>query len=190
MVDVSVLVAGGVLLVGVVILLALRGRRRDIVATAESAVTTGSTPVIPTAEPDSAATLAATEAVGDAMIDAGFSGTTVRRALEDIASVNGLPSSQVLVFPTALLVSARGEGQHRTGAITSGEGRLLLSQVDELQRTVDAARKGVLDPASTVRRISEIRAMTPPYGPVLRVVGYVVLCAGLAVLLVPVIWSF
>ena len=56
MVDVSVLVAGGVLLVGVVILLALRGRRRDIVATAESAVTTGSTPVIPTAEPDSAAT--------------------------------------------------------------------------------------------------------------------------------------
>ena len=183
MVDVSVLVAGGVLLVGVVILLALRGRRRDIVATAESAVTTGSTPVIPTAEPDSAATLAATEAVGDAMIDAGFSGTTVRRALEDIASVNGLPSSQVLVFPTALLVSARGEGQHRTGAITSGERRLLLSQVDELQRTVDAARKGVLDPASTVGRIREIRAMTPPYGSVLRVVGYVVLCAGLAVLL-------
>ena len=183
MVDVSVLVAGGVLLVGVVILLALRGRRRDIVATAESAVTTGSTPVIPTAEPDSAATLAATEAVGDAMIDAGFSGTTVRRALEDIARVNGLPSSQVLVFPTALLVSARGEGQHRTGAITSGERRLLLSQVDELQRTVDAARKGVLDPASTVGRIREIRAMTPPYGSVLRVVGYVVLCAGLAVLL-------
>ena len=183
MVDVSVLVAGGVLLVGVVILLALRGRRRDIVATAESAVTTGSTPVIPTAEPDSAATLAATEAVGDAMIDAGFSGTTVRRALEDIAKVNGLPSSQVLVFPTALLVSARGEGQHRTGAITSGERRLLLSQVDELQRTVDAARKGVLDPASTVGRIREIRAMTPPYGSVLRVVGYVVLCAGLAVLL-------
>ena len=108
MVDVSVLVAGGVLLVGVVILLALRGRRRDIVATAESAATTGSTPVIRTGEPDSAATLAATEAVGDAMIDAGFSGVTVRRALEDIAEVNGLPSSQILVFPTALLVSARG----------------------------------------------------------------------------------
>ena len=183
MVDVSVLVAGGVLLVGVVILLALRGRRRDIVATAESAATTGSTPVIRTAEPDSAATLAATEAVGDAMIDAGFSGVTVRRALEDIAEVNGLPSSQILVFPTALLVSARGEGQHRTGAITSGERRLVLAQVDELQRTVDAARKGVLDPESTVRRIREIRAMPPPYGPVLRVAGYVVLCAALAVLL-------
>ena len=151
--------------------------------TAESAATTGSTPVIRTGEPDSAATLAAAEAVGDAMIDAGYSGVTVRRALEDIAEVNGLPSSQVLVFPTALLVSARGEGQHRTGAITSGEQRLVLAQVDELQRTVDAARKGVLDPASTVRRIREIRAMAPPYGPVLRVLGYVVLCGGLAVLL-------
>ena len=111
MIDVSILVAGAVLLVGAVVLIAFHGRRRDVVTTAESAATTGSTPVIRTGEPDSAATLAATEAVGDAMIDAGFSGTTVRRALEDIARVNGLPSSQVLVFPTALLVSARGEGQ-------------------------------------------------------------------------------
>lgn len=183
MVDISVVVAGGVLLVGALILLGLHGRRRDILATAESAATTGSTPVIRTDEPDSVATLAATEAVGEAMIDAGYSGTTVRRSLEAIAAVNGLPSSQVLVFPTALLVSARGEGHHRTGAITSGERRLLLSQVDELQRTVDAARKGVLDPDSTVRRIRSIREMTPPFGPVLRVIGYVVLCAGLAVLL-------
>lgn len=183
MVDVSLLVAGAVLLAGIVILVALRGRRRGVEATAESAVTTGSMPVMPDREPDSAATLAATEAVGDAMIDAGFSGTTVRRALEDIARVNGLPSSQVLVFPTALLVSARGEGHHRTGAITSGERRLLLAQVDELQRTVDAARKGVLDPESTIRRVRDIRAMAPPYGRVLRVIGYVVLCGALAVLL-------
>lgn len=183
MVDVSIVVAAGVLIGGVLILVAFHGRRRDIMATAEAAATTGSTPVIPTGEPDSAATLAATEAVGEAMIDAGYTGATVRRALEEIAAVNGLPASQVLVFPTALMVSARGEGQHRTGAITSGERRLLLSQVDELQRTVDAARKGLLDPDSTVRRVRSIRETPPPYGPVLRVLGYVLICAGLAVLL-------
>ena len=54
MIDVSVLVAGGVLLIAAAILLAMRGRRRDIIATAESAATTGSTPVTRTTELDSA----------------------------------------------------------------------------------------------------------------------------------------
>lgn len=181
---VSWLIAAVVLIVAAVLLVVLRPRaERDISQSALAAASTGSTPVSPDASPDSAATLAASEAVGDAMIDAGFSVMTVRRALVDIARTNGLPASEVVVFPTALLVSARGEGELRTGAVSSGESRMLLAQVDELQRTVDAARTGVLDPESTIARIRWIREMEPPYGVVVRLLGYVLLSVGLAMLL-------
>jgi len=103
--------------------------------------------------------------------------------LGDIARVNGLPESEVLVFPNALLVSARGQGQHRTGAVASGDGQLLFSQIDEVQHTVDAARTGLLDPRSTVEKIARIRDMKPIYGRVVRVVGYAFLSGALSVLL-------
>ncbi|MET0861513.1 MAG: threonine/serine exporter family protein, partial [Microbacterium sp.] len=122
-------------------------------------------------------------AVGSAMIQAGYSVETVQDVLGDIARVNGLPESEVLVFPNALLVSARGQGQHRTGAVASGDGQLLFSQIDEVQHTVDAARTGLLDPRSTVEKIARIRDMKPIYGRVVRVVGYAFLSGALSVLL-------
>ncbi|WP_157009097.1 threonine/serine ThrE exporter family protein [Agromyces laixinhei] len=181
---VSWLIAAGVLVIGAVLLILLRSHaERDILTSARSAATTGSTQVVPGAEPDAAATLTAIEAVGNAMIDAGYSVMTVRNALHDIARINGLPASEMVVFPTALLVSARGEEEQRTGVISSGERSMLLAQVDELQLAVDAARTGVLDPGSTTDRIRQIRDMKPQYGPMPRVFGYALLSIGLAVLL-------
>lgn len=178
------LIAAIVLGTCVIILFALRRRsERDIEASGAAAAGTGSMPVMPSSSPDAASTLAATEAVGEAMIDAGFSVVTVRQVLEDMTRVNGLPRSEVVVFPTALLVSARGDEELRTGAITSGESKLLMSQVDHLQHTVDAARTGVLDPPSTIERIRQMRELPPPYSPLQRVLGYILLSAGLSVLL-------
>jgi uncharacterized membrane protein YjjP (DUF1212 family) len=181
---ISTFIAIAVLVAAAVLLIAVRSRaERDIAISARAARITGSMPVAATDAPDASAALAAAEAVGSAMIQAGYSVETVQDVLRDIAHVNGLPESEVLVFPNALLVSARGQGQHRTGAVASGDGQLLLSQVDEVQRTVDAARTGVLDPRSIIERIDRIRAMRPTYGRVMRVVGYAFLSAALAVLL-------
>ena len=181
----SWIIAAVVLVAAAVLFVALRPRaQRSIAQRARTAVSTGAVPVQKDAVPDSAATLAATEVVGDAMTAAGYSVVTVRQALEEIASVNHLPWSQAVVFPTALLVSARGEGaDHRTGAVSSGEGSLLLAQIDELQRTVDAARIGALGPESTIERVQWIRALPPRYGRTLRVLGYLLLSAALAVML-------
>ena len=51
------------------------------------------------------------------MIQAGYTVETVQDVLGDIARVNGLTESEVVVFPNALLVSARGPGaaSHRRG---------------------------------------------------------------------------
>ena len=180
----STLIAAAVLLVSAVLLIALRGRAvRDIAVSAQSAVLTGSVPVVETDPPDPDAALAAAEAVGSAMIEAGYSVETVQDVLTDIARVNGLPESEVLVFPNAVLVSARGAGHNRTGAVTAGQGQMLFGQIDEIQRTVDAARTGVVDPASTVERITRIRAMRPTYGPVPRAIAYALLSGALSVLL-------
>ncbi|WP_173922585.1 threonine/serine exporter ThrE family protein [Agromyces sp. Marseille-P2726] len=183
--DLGTVIATAVLVVAALLFLALRPRaQRSIEERAREAVRTGAVPVTPDGRPDAAATLAATEVVGDAMIAAGYSVVTVRQALEEIARVNHLPASQVVVFPTALLVSARGDGDDpRTGAVSSGEGSLLLEQVDELQRTVDAARIGALGPESTIERVRWIREMSPPYGRFLRVLGYLLVSAALSVML-------
>ena len=169
MIDISTLIAIAVLLAAAILLLAVRrNAERDIAVSARAARITGSMPVAPTDEPDAPAALAAAEAVGSAMIEAGYSVETVQDVLGDVARVNGLPESEVLVFPNALLVSARGRGQHRTGAVATGDGQLLLSQIDELQQTVDAARTGVLNPKSTIERIDRIRDMTAHLSPVAR----------------------
>jgi len=181
---ISAFIALPVLLVGAIILFAVRQHaERDIAISARAAAITGAMPVASDDVPDAAATLAAAEAVGSAMTQAGYSVETVQDVLVDIARVNNLPESEVLVFPNALLVSARGQGQHRTGAVASAGGQLLLSQVDEVQRTVDAARTGVLDPRSTVERINRVREMQPTYGRVVRVIAYGLLSGALSVLL-------
>ena len=179
-----IFVAIAVLAAAAVVLISLRSRaERDIAVSARSARITGSLPVSSADAPDAAAALAAAEAVGSAMIQAGYSVETVQDVLGDIARVNGLPESEVLVFPNALLVSARGQGQHQTGAVASGDGQLLFSQIDEVQHTVDAARTGLLDPRSTVEKIERIRGMKPIYGRVVRVMGYAFLSGALSVLL-------
>ena len=181
---ISTFIAVGVLLAGAILLLALRRRaERDIAVSARAASITGSMPVAPTDVPDASAALAAAEALGGAMIQAGYSVETVQDMLHDMAHVNGLPESEVVVFPNALLVTARGSGQHRTGAARSDDGPLLLTQIDELQRTVDAARTGVLNPPSIVERIGRIHEMVPTYGRVPRVIGYAFLSAALSVML-------
>ena len=181
---IPIIVAIAVLAAAAVLLISLRSRaERDIAVSARAARITGSLPVSSADAPDAAAALAAAEAVGSAMIQAGYSVETVQDVLGDIARVNGLPESEVLVFPNALLVSARGQGQHQTGAVASGDGQLLFSQIDEVQHTVDAARTGLLDPRSTVEKIARIRDMKPIYGRVVRVVGYAFLSAALSVLL-------
>lgn len=179
-----ILIAAAVLVAAAVVLLVVRRRAvRDIVVGARAATITGSIPIAPDDEPDAQAVLDATQAVGQAMTQAGYSVETVQSALRGIAHANGLSESEALVFPNAVLMTARGSGQHQTGAVASDDGRLLLSQIDELQRTVDAARTGVLSPNSVVAKIARIREMKPEYPPLIRVVAYGLLSGSLSVLL-------
>jgi uncharacterized membrane protein YjjP (DUF1212 family)/uncharacterized membrane protein YjjB (DUF3815 family) len=174
---VSWVLAALALLVGVITGFVLRRRERRSPAPAAPAV-----PPVP-ADDDAAVRLAALEAVGEAMIDAGFSVAAVRQALEEIAAANGYPGTEVVAFPTALFVSARGLGEVRTGVVSSGGRDLLLAQTDALDEVIFEARAKAMDADEIVRRIAEIRAMPEPYTLGQRVLAYALASAGIAVLL-------
>lgn len=136
------------------------------------------------AEPSTASdTFLAVESVGEAMLDAGYPVVSVHAALEDIARVNGHPATEVVVFPTALIISTGTGERLRTRAVSTGSARLLLHQVDALDRLVDRARVGAVTPGEASLGVSELRAAPPPYSRPLQIVAYTVLCAALAVFL-------
>ena len=137
--------------------------------------------VMPESTP--ATKLAALEAIGEAMLDAGYSVSTVRDVLGNVAEVNGFPHAEIVVLPTALFVSVRGLGELRTGAVSSGHARLNLQQIDDLDDVINEVRNRPSDPALVIRRIEEIRASPPPYRPLQRVVASGVLSAALSVML-------
>lgn len=173
------LIAALALLAGLIAGIVLR--RRTV---REEAVPFAAPPAPPLpAEDDPAARLAALEAIGEAMIDAGYSVTAVRQALEEIAATNGYPDTEVVVFPTALFVSARGLGEVRTGAVSSGRAELTLAQTDALDDVVAVARTAPTSATELTDRILAIRTMPEPYPLIQRVVAYAGASAGIAVLL-------
>jgi len=179
---VSWIIAAAVLLASalVVLLLVRRPDPATLQPVAPPATAAGSGP---RDTGDAAARLASLEAAGEAMLDAGYSVTGVRSALDDIARVNGYPDTEIVVFPTALFVSARGLGEVRTGAVSSGTSALMLNQIDALDDVIDAARTAPGDPRVLTLGVASVRALPPPYSRSQRVVAHALLSGSLSVLL-------
>ena len=123
------------------------------------------------------------EALGEAMIDAGYSVTGVHTALTDIARVNGQPSTEIVVLPTALFISTRQSGMMHTGTVSTGHESLVLNQIDALDDVIRAARRLPTEPGAIRAAVADVRALPPPYSPLQRVMAHMVLSAGLSVLL-------
>ncbi len=166
-----------VLLIGTAVLFLLHRRRPSV--RPEDAVPSEGPPQVH-AEP--AVVLHALESTGEAMIDAGYSVVSVTDALVDIAAVNGFPTAEVVVFPTALFISASADGHLRTGVVASGRSAL-LHQVEALNDTVESAQTGALPAEAIPSRIEAIRRLPRPYNTAQRIVAYMFLSSGISMLL-------
>lgn len=140
-------------------------------------------PQLPAEAEPADSTLAALEVLGEAMTDAGYSVSTVREVLTEVARVNGMPDTEVVVLPTALFVSTRGLGEIRTGAVSSGHTDLNFAQIDGLSEVVAGARDATSGPAGITAGLRELRQAAPFYRPWQRVIAYLMLSAALSVLL-------
>lgn len=160
-----------------VVLLSRRPDPREQRAAADSSSTT--IPAMGAVESG----LASLEAVGEAMIDAGYSVSGIHSTLVDIARINGYPQTEIVVFPTALFVSTRGQGQVRTGAVSSGHFPLRLNQIDALDDVIYSARTRASDPREITAGIVSLRNLPAPYSNAQQVAAHSLLSASLSVLL-------
>jgi uncharacterized membrane protein YjjP (DUF1212 family) len=133
--------------------------------------------------PQQADHLALLVAVGEAMVNSGYPVMSIRRSLEEIAESNGMGHTEVLVFPTAMLVSV-GEGSSvMTSAVTAGDSEFKLYQIDALDDVVSATRDRSLSIPRAREAVAAISTAPAPFSPLLRLVAYGLLSVGLAILL-------
>jgi len=133
-----------------------------------------------TPEPDSVPFLIA---LGEAMVDAGDPVTHVGATLEKVAAASGLDGAQIVVLPTALIVSAPGAQTIETAVSTAGRVKLRLDQIDAVFQVVRRAAAGGLDPAAGLAALAAARALPPAYGRWVRLLGFTLLSVGIALLL-------
>ncbi|GEK21732.1 hypothetical protein CXY01_22520 [Cellulomonas xylanilytica] len=121
--------------------------------------------------------------LGEAMIDSSAPVVQVTRTLERVAAINGEPDVEVIALPTALLVSVPGRTATQTAASSAGWRALRLHQVQDVLGVADDAEAGRVGPVEGAERIEAAVAAPPLYGGPARVLGYVAVSAGLAMIL-------
>ncbi|GIG37819.1 threonine/serine ThrE exporter family protein [Cellulomonas pakistanensis] len=180
----AVVVAGAV---AVVAISARRARHAAAAGAAAGAGSTGTAADADTAELPAPATpaevLRLMVVAGEAMVDAGHTVSSVGDTLEEIAAVHGVPGTETVVLPTALLVSVPDGDGVATAAVSTGRRPLLLHQVDDLTDVLRDAVEPGADVAGVTARIALLRAASPPFGMLARLGGYLLLSVGLAALL-------
>ncbi|TQL01048.1 threonine/serine exporter ThrE family protein [Cellulomonas sp. SLBN-39] len=122
-------------------------------------------------------------ALGQALVDSAAPIVQVNRTLERVATVNDLPDTQVVTFPTALLVSVAGEGGVHTAVSGAGSRNLRLDQVQDVLDLADGAVRGDVRPRDGLGALATTLAAPPPSTPLVRLVGYLAIAAGLSMVL-------
>lgn len=172
--DVSSGVAAAVLAAAAVLLLLLRRRPERPVRSGYAATS----PVGRDVD-----TLDAMVALGEAMSDANYTVNTVRETLDRVAQHHGLGSAEVIVLPTAIIVSSRVRGQVLTRAVSTGFRPLTFHQVDSVDRIARSAREGTLTTTQVTTMARLMRDERQPFRAYQRVAAYAVASGSLSVLL-------
>ncbi|MET0865722.1 MAG: threonine/serine exporter family protein [Nakamurella sp.] len=122
-------------------------------------------------------------ALGDTMVDSGDPVTNVSECLERVARVNGVQGAEIIVLPTALIITLPGLDEARTEVAATGTSRLRLDQVEGVFRVADAAERGDIGPVAALADLELARVLAPSYPPVVIITGHAVIAMGLAIIL-------
>jgi len=122
-------------------------------------------------------------ALGDTMVDSGDPVTHVSECLERVARVNGVQGAEIIVLPTALIITLPGLEQARTEVAATGNSRLRLDQVEGVFRVADAAERGDIGPMAALAELESARVLAPSFPPGVIIAGHAVIAMGLAIIL-------
>lgn len=121
--------------------------------------------------------------LGDAMVRSGSPVTHVQADLMRIAAANGVPDAEIVVLPTALIITVPGVDRSRTEVATSGGAGLRLDQIDAVFRVAAEAEDAEIGVDEALRRLRAIKTLPPSAGPAVVVLGHAVIAVGLAIVL-------
>lgn len=122
---------------------------------------------------------------GRALSLAGASVGETQERLTRIAAAGGAGGVRVIALPTALVIAFDPAGPATIESIPQLTGALRLDQISVVYDVVRQAERGLLAPAEGLRRLRATHTMPPRHGPVVTVLGHVVMTVGLCLLLRP-----
>jgi uncharacterized membrane protein YjjP (DUF1212 family) len=127
--------------------------------------------------------------LGAALVGAGVGVTDVAGTLRQAAIAMGAPDAQLIVFPTALMVSVPGiPGRHHEQEIalqTSAAQTVRFDQLTALFALTDKARAAEITPIDGLAELDAIAQLRPRFRYRWRVLGHGIAAAGVCMLLKP-----
>ena len=123
--------------------------------------------------------------LGAAMNAAGHPVDEVQERLTNVASAYGAHHATITAFPTYLMVTTGRAEPAVIGMTSALSGSPRLDQIAALERLLQQAERGEVQPVEGVRRVDEIGSLRPRFAMAVSVVGYTVLAVGICLILHP-----
>jgi uncharacterized membrane protein YjjP (DUF1212 family) len=137
------------------------------------------------AEPERAELQRFLLSLGSGMTAAGEAVNEVQARVHRVAAAYGAPNAVVSVLPTFVTVSLGPGEQAAVEQTRQLGGALRLDQTAALYELLRQAERAEVTPADGARRVREIVATRPRFGPALTVFGHVILTVGICLVLQP-----
>lgn len=148
--------------------------------------------VVSPEQTDARSILSMLEGLGLAMIETGQATNDVEETLRLVAKVYLLEDVRTVVLPTyVMLQSATAGGEVRVESARPGGGR--LDQTGAVETLIGLALRREISPAKAVTEVARIRSAKPRFGPLVSLLGHVILTVGFGMVIYPTlqaIWVY
>ena len=128
------------------------------------------------------------EGLGLAMIETGQATNDVEETLRSVAKAYRLEDVRTVVLPTyVMLQSTTAGGEVRIESARPGGGR--LDQTGAVETLVGRALRAEVEPQEAITEVARIRTARPRFGPLLSLLGHVILTVGFGMVINPTVGS-
>lgn len=121
--------------------------------------------------------------LGEALVASGDAVNNIGSILQRVARAYGVDDAEIVVLPTALMLTVPGAGTAQTAVSATARTVLRLDQVDAVFAVQRQALDGSLDLRDGIEMLRRARTMRPRFDPVVTALGHALLTVGLVLIL-------